>query len=65
MEQICDTISWYPTKVNLPTVTNSDLILATLQDILNILQNPLPDRSLPPLDPTQVQILLDTSTLLT
>ena len=65
MECICDTIAWYPTKVNLPTVTNSDLILAALQDILQILWNPLPDQSLPPLDPTHVQALLDTSDLLT
>ena len=35
MEHICDTLEWFPTKVPLrPTVSNSDLILATLQDIL-------------------------------
>jgi hypothetical protein len=65
MERICDTLEWFPTKVNLPTVSNTDLILAALQDILRILQNPLPDKSLPPLDPTHVQALVDTSDLLT
>ena len=64
MECICDTLVWYPTKVNLWTVSNSDLILAALQDILQILQNPLPNQSLPPLDPTHVQALLNTSDLL-
>ena len=65
MEHICDTLEWFPTKVNLLTVSNTDLILAALQDILRILQNPLPDRSLPPLDPTHVQTLVNTSDLLT
>ena len=37
MERICDTLEWFPTKVPLPTVSNSDLILAALQDILRIL----------------------------
>ena len=65
MECICDTLVWYPTKVNLPTVSNTNLILAALQDILQILWNPLPDQSLPPLDPTHVQALINTSNLLT
>ena len=37
MERICDTLEWFPTKVNLLTVSNTDLILAALQDILRIL----------------------------
>jgi hypothetical protein len=65
MERICDTLTWFPTKVKLPTVTNSDLILAGIQDIVNALTKPLPDNSLPPLDPTHVQALVDVSALLT
>ena len=34
MECICDTLNWFPTKVNLLTVSNTNLILAALQDIL-------------------------------
>jgi hypothetical protein len=46
MERVCDTLTWFPTKVKLPTVTNSDLILTGIQDIINALTNPLPDNSL-------------------
>ena len=52
-------------KVNLPTVTNSDLILTGIQDIVCTFTNLLPGQSLPPLEPMHVQALIDISALLT
>jgi hypothetical protein len=32
-ERVSDTISWFPTKINMPLASSNDLILATLNDI--------------------------------
>jgi hypothetical protein len=37
---ICNTISWFPTKVTMPLALSNDLILAGIQDILAALANP-------------------------
>jgi len=32
-ERICDTLSWFPTQVKMPTASTDDLILASLKDV--------------------------------
>jgi hypothetical protein len=46
---ICDTISWFPTKVTMPLASSNDLILAGIQDILAALANPSANSPLEPL----------------
>jgi hypothetical protein len=41
-ERICDTISWFPTKLAMPIASFTDLILAGIQDILHALRHPSP-----------------------
>jgi len=41
-ERICDTISWFPTQVKMPTPSTDDLILASLLDIHSAITHPAP-----------------------
>ena len=40
--RICDTVAWYPDKIRMPTPSTQDLMLASLNDIRDALQNPTP-----------------------
>jgi hypothetical protein len=63
--RICDTLTWYPTKVRMPASSTTDTILACLQDIAYALQNPSPASALAPRTDTQSKALIDLITLLT
>jgi hypothetical protein len=56
-ERICDTISWFPTKLAMPIASSTDLILAGIQDILHALRHPSPDSPLAPLGSNHVATL--------
>jgi hypothetical protein len=47
--RICDTLTWFPTKIQMPLASSNDLILAGIQDIVHALQNPSPGSPLSPL----------------
>ena len=53
----CDTLSWFPTKVMMPIASSNDLILASIQDILENIQNPRQDSSIDPLTDSHITIL--------
>jgi hypothetical protein len=56
-ERASDTISWFPTKVNMPLTSSNDLILTALPDIAHALQHPSPMASLVPLNDNHVTAL--------
>jgi hypothetical protein len=56
-ERICDTISWFPTKLAMPIALSTDLILAGIQDILHALRHPSPALPLAPLGSNHVATL--------
>jgi hypothetical protein len=64
-ERVSDTISWFPTKVNMPLASTNDLILAALTDIVHALQHPTPAASLVPLTDNHVTALHQLTTLFT
>ncbi len=64
-ERICDTLTWYPTKVRMPASSSNDIIIACLKDIAQALQHPAPASALAPRTDTQSKALLDLITLLT
>jgi hypothetical protein len=64
-ERICDTLSWFPTKVTMPIASSNDLILAGIQDIVSALQNPSPGSALAPLTDSHVEALLTLTEILT
>jgi hypothetical protein len=55
--RICDTISWFPTKVAMPIASSNDLILAGITDILDALCHPSPGLPLVPLTDSHVTTL--------
>ena len=63
--RICDTISWFPTKVTMPLASSNDLILAGIKDILAALANPSANSPLAPLTDSHVEALRTITTLLT
>jgi hypothetical protein len=63
--RICDTLTWFPTHVPMPASSSTDIIIASLRDIVTALQNPSPQTPLAPCTDTQNQALLDVVTLLT
>jgi len=63
--RICDTISWFPTKVTMPLASSTDLILAGIQDILHALQNPSPGSALAPLTDSHTAALNQLASILT
>jgi hypothetical protein len=56
-ERVCDTLSWFPTKVQIPTASSADTIQACLQQIVVCLQNPAAGSPLAPLTNTHVEAL--------
>jgi hypothetical protein len=64
-ERICDTVSWFPTKVTMPLASSTDLVLAGIQDIVHALTYPSHNSPLALRTDSQVQALLDLTTLLT
>jgi hypothetical protein len=65
-EQICDTLSWFPTKVTMPLASSTDLVIAGINDIIHALSHPSNN---PPFAPrmdseVQIQTLRDITTLL-
>jgi hypothetical protein len=63
--RICDTISWFPTKVTMPLASSTDLILAGIKDILHALHNPSPGSALAPLTDSHTAALHQLTTILT
>jgi hypothetical protein len=63
--RICDTLTWYPTKVRMPASSSNDIIIACLKDIAQALQHPAPASALAPHTNTQTKAHLDLITLLT
>jgi len=64
-ERICDTVSWFPTKVTMPLASSTDLVMAGIKDIVHALQNPTANSPLAPRTDSQVKALLDLTQLLT
>jgi hypothetical protein len=64
-ERICDTISWFPTKVTMPLASSNDLILASLADLTHAIANPSAGSPLAPLTDSHVATLHLIQTLLT
>jgi hypothetical protein len=61
--RICDTVSWFPFKVAMPTNSSADLILTSLQDIAYALEHPMARSPVDPISPTHkaaLQQLIDT-----
>jgi Reverse transcriptase (RNA-dependent DNA polymerase) len=56
-ERVCDTISWFPTKVQIPTASSADTIQACLEQIVVCLRNPAAGSPLAPLTNTHVEAL--------
>jgi len=56
-QRVCDTVSWSPTKLKMPTASSTDMIIAASKDILHALQNPSPDSPLAPLTGSQAKAL--------
>jgi len=54
---ICNTLTWIPSTVPVPTATTADYILASIMDIANALQKPPPNSPLEPLTESQVMAL--------
>ena len=63
--RICDTISWFPTKVTVPHINSNDLILSGVQTIVTALQNPSADTTLAPLQESHLDAVRRITTLLT
>ena len=65
LERICDTISWFPTKVTMPLASSNDIILASLLDLTNAISNPSASSPLAPLADSHVAALQLLTKLLT
>jgi hypothetical protein len=64
-KQICDAVSWFPTKVTMPLASSNDLILASLADLTHAIANPSASSPLAPLTVSHVATLQLIQTLLT
>jgi hypothetical protein len=56
-ERITDTLSWYPTKVTLPTKSSAEIITAALHDVQQELLHQRPDNSICNISNTQRETL--------
>ena len=63
--RICDTLTWFPTKVTMPLASSNDLILAGIHDIVQALRNPSPKSPLAPLTDSHHDALSQLTTILT
>ncbi|KAI2497587.1 hypothetical protein MHU86_16893 [Fragilaria crotonensis] len=62
---VCDTLSWFPTKVTMPLASSNDLILAGIHDILHALHHPSPASPLAPLTDSHHRALIELTSILT
>ncbi|MHA7856378.1 hypothetical protein [Marinobacter shengliensis] len=62
--RLCDTLTWFPHHVTLPQSSTTDLIAASLRDIVAALQNPSPATPLAPLTDSQSRALRDAVTII-
>ena len=63
--RICDTISWFPTKLSMPIASSNDMILAGVTDILHTLNDPSPSAIVSALTDSHVTALRQLTSLLT
>ena len=63
--RICDTLSWFPTKVTMPIASSTDLILAGIHDILQAIKSPSPGSPLAPITDSHNAALRQLSEILT
>ena len=64
-ECICNTVSWFPTKVMMLLTSSNDLILTSICNIMAALHNPLPGSPLAPLTESHVTALKQLTDILT
>jgi hypothetical protein len=62
-ERISDTLSWFPSKVSMPTASPVDRIQASVLDLLEALSHPIPNAPMSLLSPTEHAELLRIATL--
>ena len=63
--RICDTVSWFPTKVTMPLASSTDLIVAGIKDIHHALLHPSPGSPLAPLTDSHTKALRQLTEVLT
>ena len=63
--RLCDTLTWFPTKVTMPLASSNDLILAGIQDIVHALKHPSAGSPLAPLSDSHHQTLQQLNAILT
>ena len=63
--RICNTVSWFPTKVIMPLASSSDLIMAGIKDIHHALLHPSPGSPLAPLTDSHTAALRQLTKVLT
>jgi hypothetical protein len=55
--RICDTLTWFPTKVQMPHSSSLEIIATSLRDITNALTNPSPRSPIAPLTDSLTEAL--------
>jgi hypothetical protein len=63
-ERFCDTLEWFPTKVTMSLASSTDLVMASIQDIIHALHNPSANSLLAPPTGSEVSILHQLTDLL-
>jgi hypothetical protein len=56
-ERVADTLAWFPTRIQMPTISSADLLLAATKDLITALQNPSPGSPLAPTTDSQTAAL--------
>ena len=64
-ERITDTLSWFPQHIPLPTATSTEIIVASLQDVVQELQAPTAPNAILQLDNNKRAELIDITNRLT
>jgi hypothetical protein len=64
-ERVADTLSWFPTKVLMPTASSTDSVIAAARDLIHALQNPSPASALAPNHHAALQQLISIFTAIT
>jgi hypothetical protein len=64
-ERICDTVTWFPSKVTIPASLSTGIIMSSLHDIVHALKHPAPASPLAPMTDTHTQALVTLTKLLT
>jgi hypothetical protein len=63
--RICDTLAWFPTKVQMPLASFNDLILSGIHDIVHALRHPSAGAPLAPLTDSHVNAITTLTMVLT